>query len=243
MAKNITNVQIISKLSMDDYIFVESEKCFRKINKRDFIESLSEQDNNIQYVLNISSNPNESVIKINGVTTSFVSVSSGSNVEIEVSKEGYNTHREYVIVDNNISKTINLSRVTESGFDYYFGEVGNIYANNPSLITETIWDEKIKADRIGASFNYYPNVISLPLDINAVATGMDYQWWMMMIPFSETSVVSELQLYQWSVWDELSNGWAEYSNEVYNGTFEADGILWVYSAIRPTVITKVRFSK
>lgn len=200
------------------------------------------------YTLIVNPTPSDSVVTLNGQNVSALSVASGTDVIISVSKSGYVTHTETVTVTSNITKNITLQAIPQPvGFPYYWGEIGNIFAPDPSDITESNWDTHIKHNGTNGGMLYFPNATSFPNDMWKESTGLNYQWWIVLIPHSQTSIVNDLPNYGWFVWDELLQAWVDFVAETEEttsiGDLTLDGVFYTYNAIRPTVITKVKFSK
>ena len=199
----------------------------------------------VQYTLTVTTNPSDSTILLNGQATNTLTVNAGTVINMVVSKAGYITQSEAITMNSNKTRNIILLQDLTPSFPYYWGEIGNIFAANPSSISEANWDTQIKPNGTNGGMSYFPNASSLPADMHKIATGLNYQWWIVLVPDNQNATVADLANYSWFIWDELLQAWVDYpSGGIQNqGTVTLDGILWRYTAVRPTTITRVKFSK
>lgn len=79
------------------------------------------------YTLNVTSNPEEAQIKINGVVQNSISVTKGTEVTIEVSLHGYYSKTEKIIVNDNITKEITLEKLPDLAINREGLEDMNVY--------------------------------------------------------------------------------------------------------------------
>lgn len=184
--------------------------------------------------------PSDAVVYINGVNTHTLDVPVGSNVVISVSKSGYITEtRTFVAPTNDETIVISLAQ-EQATFDYYWGEIGNIFAPEPSSITQENWTNQISPDGTSGGMTFYENQSTIPDSIERVATGANLQWWILLVPSEIEQDKNYTDSYSWDIYDELIEDYVSYDGTVYKGSVELDGVLYSYSAIRPATITKIK---
>ena len=271
--KNIKNLLIsiylelycntINKLRQDD-VELEGINSFFQIesikrclyNQGIDIEDIKYEINNLNYncnelpepttyTLTVNPTPANAVVTLNGQATNTLTVNAGTVINMVVSKAGYITQSEAITMNSNQTRNIILLQDLTLSFQYYWGEIGNIFAANPSSISEANWDTQIKPNGTNGGMSYFPNASSFPADMHKIATGLNYQWWIVLVPANQSATVADLVNYNWFIWDELLQAWVDYpAGGIQNqGNVTLDGILWKYTAVRPTTITKVKFSK
>lgn len=184
--------------------------------------------------------PSDAVVKINGATTTTATLAKGSSASVSVSKEGYTTKNVNITVPNTpTSYEIELQSISSS--NYYWGEAGVIYAANPSNITQGNWDTIKTNGQVGNKFISYSNT-TLPTSMQRDATGTLLAWWMILVPTSSTAMVASLSNYHWEIYDELLSQFVLYTDATYQGTVTLDGIEYTYRAIRPSTLTKIKYT-
>lgn len=202
------------------------------------------------YLANLSSfvtltytvNPNDATVIINGEATNSLSVPIGSTVTVTISRSGYQTYTNtFTAPLQDTSYSITLDAL--SFFNYYWGEIGNIFASEPFQITQSNWFNLIGPDGTSGNMDFYQNVTDLEQSYEKDSTGGQLKWWIILVPTNESSIVAELSDYSWKTYDNLNNTPTLYSGAIYNGTVTLDSVNYTYSAIRPLVSTKINFSK
>lgn len=187
------------------------------------------------------SNPIGANITINGVATSTHTGLAGSVINLGASLVGYiNYFSQYTLPSSSGTHTIELIPNSTPSFDFYWGEIGNIYTSNPSLISESNWDSLIKPNGTGGNMSKL-TVQSLGDTYSKDSTEDPLQWWILMVP---NSVGANLSAYTWYTWDSFNSNWIEFTeHSPYEGSVTLDGTVYNYTAIRPNQSIKIRISK
>lgn len=188
--------------------------------------------------------PSDATVTINGEVTNSLSVLKGSNVTVSITRSGYLPYNETFaapLIDT--AYDITLQAVPTLNFDYFWGEIGNIFASEPYAIQEANWDNLIKPNGTSGGMNFYENANALQNSYEKEPTGGQLQWWIMLVPTSETTITSQIPDYTWKVFNQLSNSFENYTGMVYPGVVTLDSVEYLYSAIRPLSITKIQYSK
>ncbi len=191
--------------------------------------------------ITFNSNPSGAVITVNGSNTNTFTGAPGTVVALTANLVGYLPYTEnYTVPSSSQTHTLNL--VVDNSFLYYWGEIGNIYAANPSGITQLNWDTYIKPN--GTGNNMDDNVGVLLDNYEKDSTGNPLQWWIILVPTSETAVVNDLPNYTWYTWDTITSAWYEFTESApLTGTVTLDSISYTYVAIRPNASNKIKYSK
>lgn len=210
------------------------------------------------YLANLSSfvtltytvNPGDATVIINGEATNSLSVPIGSTVTVTISRSGYQNYTNtFTAPLQDTSYNIVLTPVSTLSFDYLWGEIGNIFAPEPVDISVSDWTNLILPNGTSGGLNFYQNASDLNSLYEQDSTGGSLQWWIIMVPALETSIVDELSNYTWKTYNTLSGQLENYSGTVYEGAVilthpqTLDPVDYTYSAIRPLVSTKIQFSK
>lgn len=184
--------------------------------------------------------PSNAVITINGIVTDTFTGPAGSTIDVEVTATGYqNFSNTYTV---NTDQTITIDLIPIVSYTFYWGEIGNIFAPNPSGISQANWDNLIKPDGTSGNMTEYTGTFQNNYERDS--TGFNSQWWIVLIPTSQTTVVNDLPNYIWYTWDVLTSAWYVFNeHSPYTGTVTLDGINYTYSAIRPGNSNKIKYSK
>lgn len=187
-------------------------------------------------------NPSDATILINGEATNSLSVPVGSNVNVVISQSGYETYTDTFTAPL-VDTTYNISLTPLELFNYYWGEIGNIFAPSPNGISQSNWNNLIKPDGTSDNMDFYEDASSLDLVYEKESTGSQLQWWIILVPTSKVNIVNDLANYSWKTYNNISGEPAEYTGAVSSGTVVLDSISYTYRAIRPLISTKIQFSK
>ena len=85
-----------------------------------------------QYTLSINASPANSVVKLNGVVRNSIIADFYSNINVEVTLDGYKTHKETILLTQNITKNITLEYIPKQ-YSLVFDitpKDASVYVNN-----------------------------------------------------------------------------------------------------------------
>ena len=185
--------------------------------------------------------PPGATISVNGSLTNTFTGVPGTIVVVTATLEGYLPYfSNYILPLSNTIHTLPLTPVPSQAFTYYWGEIGNIFAPNPSDITDDKWVNQIKPNGTGGNMLELYDV-GLQNSYELDSTGDMLQWWIMLVPSDK---ISNLNEYVWYTWDEVADSYLEFTEHPpYEGVVELDGVSYTYSAIRPSASVKIKYEK